>query len=79
VLHRCFDIVRYADAANEAKHYVNVIFENDDKKIEVFSRSGHGGRYERIEATKLQNALYGTIKGVGSDKTGYYSRSVKRK
>jgi RHS repeat-associated protein len=74
------DVVRFADGANNGTHYANAIFENDDKSLEAFSRSGQGGKLEIIDVTKLSGNPYnyGAVRGIGKDSTGFYSRSQKR-
>jgi hypothetical protein len=72
--------VRYANAQNEATHFANVVFETDEGELQVFSRSGINGRLEIIDASILAGPKnYGAIRGAGNDKTGYYSRTQKRK
>ncbi|MFV0388156.1 MAG: hypothetical protein ACK5NT_05320 [Pyrinomonadaceae bacterium] len=76
---RVGDVVRYAGDKNAPKHFTTFIFRNDDGVPQVFSRSGEGGRFERGSATNFTSAnprfsIYGTIRGIGKDSTGYYGR-----
>ena len=73
------DAVRWADRSNTATHFANVVFKEDNGNVQVFSRSGIRGRLEIRDATSLEGGNYGTIRGIGRDSTGYYSRTEKRK
>jgi hypothetical protein len=69
------DIVRYAiDKGNTPKHFTTFIFRDDSGVPVVFSRSGAGGPFQYGAATDFQKPTYGTIRGIGKDPTGYYSR-----
>ena len=71
---RLGDIVRWADARNNPKHFANFIFRNDDGVPVVFSKSGVRGPYETATTTEIGTKYpsYGTIKGIHSGETGYY-------
>jgi hypothetical protein len=71
---RVGDIVRWADARNNPKHFASFIFRNDNGDPVVFSKSGERGRYE-IATTNDQrwtDYQYGTIRGINRGETGFY-------
>jgi RHS repeat-associated protein len=71
------DIVRYAiGTGNTPAHFTTFIFRDDSGVPLVFSRSGEGGVFEYGSAysRRFQNDTYGTIRGIGKDPTGFYSR-----
>lgn len=71
---RVGDIVRWADARNNPKHFANFIFRNDDGTPVVFSKSGHRGPYEVATTTdeRWSRYGYGNIRGITTNATGYY-------
>ncbi len=71
---RLGDIVRWADARNNPKHFASFIFRNDDGLPVVFSKSGVRGQYETVTTSEIGTKYpgYGTIRGISSGQTGYY-------
>jgi RHS repeat-associated protein len=71
---RSGDIVRWADAGNNPKHFATFIFRNDDGVPVVFSKSGKGGPYETATTNEIgaKYPVYGTIRGINSGQSGYY-------
>jgi hypothetical protein len=68
------DIVRWADARNNPKHFASFIFRKDDGVPVVFSKSGGRGPYEMATFSEIATKYpsYGTISGISSGQTGYY-------
>ena len=71
------DAIRYADRNNKGLHYANFVFRTDEGNLTTFSRSGLRGRLELIDSTALVRK-YGAVQGIGTDRTGYYSRKRRR-
>ena len=69
---RLLDVVRYdGDGNPDKRHYMSVIFTDDNGTSEAFSRSGERGRFEIIDVTQTLSG-YGSIGGAGKNKTGFY-------
>ena len=71
---RSGDIVRWADDRNKPTHFATFIFRKDDGSVEVFSKSGARGPYEKATISEIgaKNPNYGTVRGINSRDTGYY-------
>ncbi|MEW6126589.1 MAG: RHS repeat-associated core domain-containing protein [Acidobacteriota bacterium] len=72
------DPIRYADKNNLGQHYASFAFREENGNIKVFSRSGQNGPFEFVDAKLLEGSSYGTIRGIGKDRTGFYSRTTRR-
>jgi RHS repeat-associated protein len=71
---RLGDVVRWADAKNNPKHFASFIFRNDDGAPVVFSKSGARGPFELPTTSEIgaKYPNYGTIQGINKGETGYY-------
>jgi hypothetical protein len=73
------DVVRYADASNQPKHFASFMYTNDSGAPMVFSKSGeNGGPIQYGPASGFQGvqprggADYGTTRGINAGDSGYY-------